>query len=260
MTARPVVLICSCKADRTNGRQQAVRETWVREWGHLMDVRVMLGQGNADPGPDEIILDAPDGYAELPFKTAKGCQWALDHGYSHLFKCDTDTYVILPRLLNVVPPPEVHCASCRHNNLFPYGHMGGGGYWLDRAAFEIIANTPPVSGATGMPYEDAWVTATLAKRKIFAAYDDTRYRARFAPLNSDARLLWEGTVSASIGSTTGKFNPAEMYACHKKFIEYASAGGSVDAVLPPSPPTPLTRYDGELQRKYERQGMTGWVS
>jgi len=259
MTMRAVVLICSCKADRANGRQQAARETWVREWGHLIDVRVMLGHGNADPEPDEIILDAPDGYAELPFKTHKGCQWALDHGYSHLFKGDTDTYVIVPRLLKVIPPSDVHCAGHRHNCLFPYGHLGGGGYWLDRVAFEIIANTPPVDGATGMPYEDAWVTATLAKREIFAAYDDTRYRAIFPALNSDARLLWEGTVSGTLGRATDKFNPAEMYACHKKFMEYASAGDLVSHVLPPSPSPPPTPNDKELQRKYERQGATGWL-
>jgi hypothetical protein len=222
-----------------------------------MDVRVMLGHGNADPEPDEIILDAPDGYAELPFKTAKGCQWALDHGYSHLFKCDTDTYVIFPRLLSVIPPPDVHCAGCRHNNLFPHGHMGGGGYWLDRVAFEIIANTPPVDGATGMPYEDAWATATLAKRGIFAAYDDRRYRARLHPRDPDG--LWEGTVAATLGHGTDKFDPADMYACHKKFMEFASAGDLISKVLPPLPSPLPTPHDKELQRKYEQQGATGWA-
>lgn len=254
-----VVLICSCKADRANGRQRATRETWVREWGHLMDVLVMLGHGNADPEPDEIILDAPDGYVELPVKTFKGCQWALDQGYSHAFKCDTDTYIILPRLVKVIPPPDVHFAGCRHNNLFPYGHAGGGGYWLDRVALEVIANTPPVDGALGMPYEDAWVSATLAKQGIFAAYDDTRYRASGARFDFASLNSWEGVVSTTLGYATGKFDPAEMYACHKKFMEFASAGDLVSRVLP-SRPSPLpTPGDIRMQRRYEQQGSTGWA-
>jgi hypothetical protein len=50
-----------------------------------------------------------------------------------------------------------------------------------------------------------------------------------------------------------------MYACHKKFMEYASAGDLVSHVLPPSPSPPPTPNDKEMQRKYAQQGATGWM-
>src|ERR1019366_9568414 len=41
---KPVILIASCQAYRTNGFNDAVRETWIRRWGHLIDYRFVLGR------------------------------------------------------------------------------------------------------------------------------------------------------------------------------------------------------------------------
>ena len=49
---------------------------------------------------DEVFLNAPDEYEATCFKTKGLLRWALDHGYSHVFKTDIDTLVNPVNLMN----------------------------------------------------------------------------------------------------------------------------------------------------------------
>jgi hypothetical protein len=41
---KPLILVVSCARDRANGRQQAVEETWMKEWGSdFVARRIILG-------------------------------------------------------------------------------------------------------------------------------------------------------------------------------------------------------------------------
>src|SRR5208282_981749 len=49
--------------------------------------------------PDELALNAPDGYMYLTHKVKEAFRWAVAHNYDYVFRCDTDTFINIPRLL-----------------------------------------------------------------------------------------------------------------------------------------------------------------
>lgn len=81
-------------------RISALRGTWLKDVD--IDYRLFYGQppegSGREPKPDEVFLDAPDGYATLPLKTKALAKWALDHGYDRLCKCDDDMWVHWDRM------------------------------------------------------------------------------------------------------------------------------------------------------------------
>jgi hypothetical protein len=134
-----LLAILSCHRDRKLGYDQACRDTWLK--GADVDHRFFVG------GPltgtwltDEVHVEADDSYEGLPLKTRAICEWALGRGYDYLFKCDTDTYVHVPRLLASRYWRTDYRGFYRGDPLAGGYASGGSGYWLSRAAMGIIAN------------------------------------------------------------------------------------------------------------------------
>ena len=140
----PIILIGSCKAWRTDGTNDAVRDTWVKQWGHLVEYRFVLGRGCENPRSDELILDVDDSYEAYPAKVQAACRWATANGYAHRFICGADTYVIVPRLLGSgfrehdyvgCFIQDDHRLCNTRNILFA---QGGAGYWLSPRASAVV--------------------------------------------------------------------------------------------------------------------------
>lgn len=149
-----LVAIKSCWAHA--GRNEQCRRTWLLN--RAVDYRFFVGQGSSryDLLPDEAMLDCPDDYASLPFKTQAICRWSLEKDQDFVFFCDNDTYCCVPRLLgsdfyradytgffvrcvSCEPDAEGHCTCVTGEGQRLYSYASGGsGYWLNRRAMEVV--------------------------------------------------------------------------------------------------------------------------
>jgi hypothetical protein len=123
---KALIAIPSCARDRA---LQFTQRALVEQDG--IDYRFFLGAGNCAPAFDEVILPVRDDYWALPAKVRAAFRWALEHEYTHVFKCDRDTFVHVDRLLAAVP--------VEHDFVGLVGNPGdccggGAGYWLSRHA------------------------------------------------------------------------------------------------------------------------------
>lgn len=187
---KTAILVTSCWRDRE--KQQAIRDTW----GKLGQPMFFLGGGSEhaeEAAPDELILDIPDDYQHVSWKTRQQCRWAslkdLDHVYlDHVFICDVDTYVDVGRLLADVPSADYVGWRCDE------GHAAGGnGYWLSCTAVRLLCFAEPQIG-----YADLWVGNFLRSRGICCEHD-----CRFG----------DGTITRHL-SVNGQYNPDRMYEEH----------------------------------------------
>lgn len=135
---KPIILIMSCKRDKENGNNQAIRDTWLKSWGGLIDYRFVLGDGNVQENEDEIIVSCDDRYLWLTEKVFEAYKWAASNNYTHTFKCDTDTYVHIPRLLKSDFSRADYIGHVCRN----WYMAGGCGYWLGPKALSVITNRP----------------------------------------------------------------------------------------------------------------------
>lgn len=149
-----------------NEQTNAVRETWGKDVAHFANVDLKFFYGKPadgyprEPLPDEVFLDCPDGYDSLIHKTVAVCQYAVENDYKFVFKCDTDTYVFVERLLIEIMQNRFDYAGYRHADVC----SGGPGYLLSSHACRIIAT----QGRTPQhPYaEDVHTSRVLAAAGI----------------------------------------------------------------------------------------------
>src|SRR2546430_2737333 len=121
-----LIEIVSCRADRW--KQSGPRETWIKEWGHLVDYKFLLGDGNLDGQPDEWILPVPDDWQGVFLKDQASQRRAFMKGYDYVFHISLDCYPIIPRLL---------AASKTLNGKQYVGARSGGGDYLGEAGYWI---------------------------------------------------------------------------------------------------------------------------
>lgn len=158
-------------------RLTAIRSTWFR--GLETDHRLFFGRGSRMPAPDEVLLDCPDDYQSLPWKSQAICRWALDQGYDLIYKSDDDAYVWTDRLLGPGLDEARHhdytgyCLNYpRHLEWARYAQ--GLGMWLSRRSMEVIAHSPPTSESG----EDLYIGKVLYRAGI-KVHRDTRYLTGF---------------------------------------------------------------------------------
>lgn len=192
-----LIAILSCSRDAENGFNQVVRETWGRHVDG--DLRFFMGRNAVVSCEDEILLDAEDGYLDLPYKSRELQRWVTSQGYDFVYKCDTDTYVRPHVLLesnfhefdyvgvfngplgvpNKVPGGWMTRPSGRTGDFFAWP-SGGSGYWLSAKASRIVAEANEIDDYA----EDRWVGQVLGPfiaRGDIRANHDTRYGWGFNP-------------------------------------------------------------------------------
>lgn len=143
---RTLIAIHSCQADIRNGRNQAIRETWLKDANRFSDYKFFIG-GFGESQEDEVWLDVDDTGDALIYKDAALLRWALDHSYERIFKTETDVYVDLPVMFN-----SDYCAADvigrvigdEWGKLYPrtnvYCFIQGHGIWYSQKAAELIAD------------------------------------------------------------------------------------------------------------------------
>jgi hypothetical protein len=153
-----------------------IRSTWGADAKRLgVDVKFFVGANASKYESDEIHVDCPDDYNGLPYKTRAICRWASGKVISHIFLCDTDTYVSVTRLLNsgfeqfdyfgyfnsemfgTKPYTAESRDGVREHHAACYNWASGGlGYSLSKKALSEVAYEHPTSWA-----EDLWVGQVL---------------------------------------------------------------------------------------------------
>ncbi len=132
---KTLLAIVSCGLFKDNGNNQAVRDTWLTQL-RGMDYKIFMGQGSTATKEDEVVLQAPDDYSNVTYKTKEMYKYAFRNGYDYIFKCYPDTYVCPSRLL-----------TCGFENYDYIGNFactpitgsyccGGTGYWTSKLAYE----------------------------------------------------------------------------------------------------------------------------
>lgn len=94
-------------------------------------------------------LDCPDDYGSLVLKIQAICNWALNNGYSGIWKCDDDVFLRPDKLPKLTVPYAGHSFGT-----YAIGPL----YWLSRDAVETIAHAKWDGQQTN---EDMWVGSVL---------------------------------------------------------------------------------------------------
>ena len=221
-----LVAIASCERDSNNGFNDAVRKTWLSSYN--VDYRFFRGHGSTPTNADEVLLDCPDDYLSLPYKTQEIMKWAGERDYDYIFKCDTDTYVVLERLLNSDFTNwdyighfngPVGVPNSIYNKLYTWA-SGGSGYFLSIKAARIVAGQTSMEKALcpniKIPCEDLWIGQILGpdiERGNLKAISDSKYGWGF---NDD--YTTEFTSHYCSEGMKRKFDTDWMFQHHKKNI------------------------------------------
>jgi hypothetical protein len=184
------------------------------------DLEVIFFQGGAtslERDGDTVNLAVADDYASLSSKVAKFFEYCLqEYEFEHLFKCDDDTYVHLPRLLNM-DLAGIDYAGFNEDNRG--AASGGGGYWVSRRAAALVVDNAQFWGAR--PDEDIMVGTILREAGIAILHIDGlphRLSRAFDP--GTAPLPWNRQI-------TGHYStPEQMYAIRAQWD--AISDGSSD--------------------------------
>jgi hypothetical protein len=160
------VLLAVMSCFRDYPLHKSIREGWASNSPY--SVKFFLGQPEQhEVLADEIVLPVPDGYDALTEKTHAILRWAMDNGFDHVVKLDTDSEVInFPLLTRTLkydyagdfgsPVGETHHQTIGDIEVALFNYISSN-YLLSRKAAEIVLASKPSGWA-----EDMWVGQALA--------------------------------------------------------------------------------------------------
>jgi Galactosyltransferase len=245
-----IVAVKSCFRDLNSGCHDEIRMTWGQALRGQAQVKFFLGRptksiggmpssvdttadNSYSPKSDEIILDVPDDYESLVFKTRAITKWFSDKAATHILLTDVDTIVFPKRLWNfnysrvdyagnfnggfgeikdrmIVGPGG---ASVQVKDVHSWA--SGAGYILSKQAANIIADTFPqqtryIVGSN----EDYWVGQILGphvqrgdlwseqpeKRLVLYYVDKDGHSKGYDPrTNKWVRFQWQRYLKGEVG-------------------------------------------------------------
>lgn len=155
------------KTGKNETRATAARETWYKGFDKHRAVKFFYGQGaEREPLPDEVFLDAPDSYYELPAKVKAMFKWALDEGYDYVVKIDDDVYFRPSNFLKFFQPVD-YCGYELESDTLKWA--SGAAYVVSKQAMKLIVDTP--WDPTWNSAEDQMVGRILASSGIPLVHD-----------------------------------------------------------------------------------------
>jgi hypothetical protein len=197
-----LIAVLSCELFRTNGNNQAVRDTWL-PLVKGADCRIFMGQGSKVSQNDEVFLDVPDDYSHVTYKTRAIYKWASEENYDYIFKCYPDTYVCPSRLMLSGFEKYDYSGNFACKPLSGAYCCGGTGYWLSKKAYTPLIDAKvyeedtivfggtkhsPLSRAVRRPprppivlknidtwAEDKWTGDFIKHNGLYSKHHDKRY-------------------------------------------------------------------------------------
>jgi Galactosyltransferase len=197
-----LVAVKSCHRDMDAGAHDAIRATWGQALRDKAHVKFFVGKEtdgrtHRNYKGDEVVVDSPDHYEGLVWKTRAICQYVVGKAIDHVLMVDTDCCVSPKKL------EKAHYAVADYAGIFNggwgivgprevmglngvpeviekcYSWASGAGYFLSRrAAFEIADASPKASKYIIGSYEDLWVGQVLgplcASGEMFSIQLDER--------------------------------------------------------------------------------------
>jgi hypothetical protein len=208
-----LVLVNSCEKERKNGIQQACLDTWIAQWGHLVDYKIVLPRTDQRSGY-ELIVDAPDAYNQIAYTQKEAYKWAIEQGYQYVFQAATDTYICVPRMLACAYSGQEYMGyRVSHDR-----YAGGGcGFFLGRRAMEVLAVADP----SGEGFADKWVGNRLEAAGIDLTHD-ARYWPDQLPFVGTKEQWDSGIIGVHLSRGTGNFDPKWMKECHISCLEHGN--------------------------------------
>ena len=226
-----LLAIGSCAKDRASGAVKALRETWLRK-DLPVEYRIFYGDKAQEPlESDEVRLDCPDGlWIDLTRKTQAMLKWTLEQKpiFTHIFRCDVDTFVHVSRLLDLPCAPLAHDyygstldtpgegSTC--GVPFDFCH-GGAGFWLSRNAARILAHANIEPSRPSHKLQDQWVAETLLAKGILPVHD----RRYSMGLSYGRKEPWptaaNDVVTAHLSLGTGKYIHEDMYRAYGRSMK-----------------------------------------
>ncbi len=232
-----LIAVFSCSKDIEKGFNQTIRDTWGQDLPPNVDLRFLIG--TAKPGPvseedpawqvdyknycrnkpwmatpppalsrsllpDELALDVPDGYMYLTHKARAAFQWAVEQDYDYVFRCDTDTFIDIPRLL-ASGFEKFDYTGRKLGGPKEHGYAyGGPGHFLSNKALRILMDAPITIVA-----DDVWVGDVMRQHDI--------------PLNDDLRYCnhWRQTpkdqiITVHLSSKSGSYENKLMWKAYSR--------------------------------------------
>ena len=173
-----LIAVKSCQLDMNRGCHEAIRRTWGNNLPEGVDVRFFIGGNDTSIQSDEVHLSVDDSYWELTPKTKGIAAYTIRNDYNFVYYCDTDTYLIIPKLLDSsfknFDFSGGHLCSTSPEQVFgqAYGPLrtergglisrtyvylsGGVGFFVSNKAAHALANT-----LYHFHSEDVWVGQVL---------------------------------------------------------------------------------------------------
>ena len=211
----PLIFILTSEADKAKGYHDAIYDTWLTEWGALIDYKFLFSREHTAAADDELVVDAPLGYMEAVYVVQEAVRWALHNKYENVCIATSDTYFAIPRML-ASDFKEHDFVGLRCNP--PYFHVTGGpGYWLSRHACRVL-----IQARTYLEYQDLWASRELQKAGI-ELWSDTRYWDSHdvtRPFLYNDPQAWDtGIFAVHLGFQKGRvYDPECMRECHHAYL------------------------------------------
>lgn len=204
---KPCILVSSCLRDQQNGSNDSIRQTWAKD--SPIPVFFVVGDGVFARQSDEVKLNVPDHYLAMPLKAKASLAWAVRNGFTHVFRCFTDSYVDVFRL-----------ADSRFQNHDYIGNFvdgfaqGGPGYWLGPKAISIVLDCPiRPEKFEADKYEDQWIGRVLCG----VGMDDKRYSMGMSLKKAEPDPLHENdVVSVHLSMWTNQYDRDWMHQVHAR--------------------------------------------
>lgn len=166
-------LIAIVNAQHRKEWRDAIRTTWLcKVPSDKADAFFFVGRGEGIEDTEGVVqLECSDKYEHLPEKIKTIAKWALEHGYTHMLKCDDDV-VLRPQDFLSSGYDKYDYTGRSNRPESPYAIPCGFNYCLSARSMEIVSTAllPP----DGSNDDEKWVAYHLSLKDI-KLQDDKRY-------------------------------------------------------------------------------------
>lgn len=230
----PKILIAIITCPKNNDRQQALKQTWLKDIPENVDWAFVQGnhETSFDKDKNQLLLNTLEGYEHLARKTYDLAGFVYQEtDYDFLIKIDDDSYVEVQNILRYISEDKPDYAGKRNIEMSGsdnFSYAQGGFYILSRKALKILSDYSFEDGE-GSP----WWYGAQAENKIWkSASQETKEKASLEDVmvgyilrNSDINLdVLRGSFDLCTSfdkSTVGKkWNQYLLRVCQSYIFSY----------------------------------------